>query len=414
MNGLGWIQFYVMGAFRNLTRTPRRTAISLGSIAAAVGSLIVFQSFVEGVRHSFRENVVTSAFGHYQLFNAEGYKLNQVDGLDYLITEQQGLREEIEKNVGPVAFMSSQLEFFGLVTNGEHSAGAKGIGISAKEEQKFLTMTQPHEGLHLAESDRFGVSLGYEFARKIKAKIGDSISVVVSTSEGTINAMDFEIVGTFKSGVRQLDNGVFYIHTGTAMELMEVSGTQKILIGFDTDNELQYEAKLASFMQGNYPQLTAVHWQTLASYFESTMGWLDGIFFIFRWIIILIATLSIVNVFTITLMERTGEFGTLRAIGTSRFEICAMILTEGIIQAFLGSLAGVAMGVLVIEVFLGAGVMMPPPLLMTVPFFVSFEIPWDGVVQSALMCAAIASASGILPAIKMSKINIVEALGRNV
>ena len=128
----------------------------------------------------------------------------------------------------------------------------------------------------------------------------------------------------------------------------------------------------------------------------------------------MIAALSIVNVFTITLLERTGEFGTLRAIGTKRSEIISMILVEGLMQALLGTALGVLMGIVVITIALAGGVSMPPPLLMTTPFEVSFAIPWVGVGITSLLCIGIAGGSGVWPAIKMSKINIVQALGRNV
>lgn len=409
-----WIKFLMLGSIRNLWRSPRRTIISLLAIASAATALIVFQSFVEGVRSTFRENVITSRFGHYQLYHKDARSSKNPDPHKYLISDIPNLKQELQQNVGPVTFVSRQQQFFGLLSNGDSSTGGVGLGIDAKEEKDFLTLTQVHSGKHLSESGKESIFIGYEFAEKIGAKVGQYITVVVTTAEGSINALDLEVVGTFKSGVTEMDRSMYMIHYETAQDLIGTDGAQRILIGFDAEDETVYQKKFQAYMQAKHPKVEVVHWESLATYFENTMGWLDSIFFIFRIIIILIATLSIVNVFTITLLERTGEFGTLRAIGTKRSEIITMVLIEGFIQAVAGSILGVLGGIAVIKLALTAGISMPPPLLMSVPFHVQFAVPWAGVGLTAFLCTFIAGGSGIMPAIKMSRINIVQALGRNV
>lgn len=414
MNKSEWTKFLFLGSFRNLWRSPRRTMISLFAIAAAASSLIVFQSFVEGVRDTFRENVITSQYGHYQIYPKIVREDPGLDPYEHVIKDEKDFKEKISREVAPLAFMSRQERFFGLISNGDQSTGGVGIGIEADEEKKFLTLNQVHAGKHLADSGKESIFIGYDFADKLKVKVGDYVTVVVNTSSGSINALDLEVVGTFKSGVSEMDSGMYMVHYETAKQLLEVEGAQRILIGFEDSDETQHQAKLNAFMEKNYPHLEAVHWQELASYFENTMGWLDSIFTVFRIIIILIATLSIVNVFTITLMERIGEFGTMRAIGTKRSEIISMILVEGLMQAVFGTAMGVLMGVGIIQILLAGGISMPPPMLMTTPFQVTFAIPWIGVAITSGLCILIAGGSGVWPAIKMSKINIVQALGRNV
>ena len=414
MNLLIWIRFLFLGSFRNLMRSPRRTLISLLAIAAAASSLIVFQSFVEGVRSTFRENVITSEFGHYQIYDKKADRGQANDAYAHLIEDPEAIRAKIEKEVGPVKLFSRQQKFFGLLSTGDQSAGGRGLGIDADQEKEFLTLTQVHSGKHLADANQESVFIGYTFAEKLGVKPGDYVTLVVTTESGSINAMDLEVAGLFKSGITEMDSNMYMVHYETAEELLQVSGPQRILLGFEGDDELIYDKKLGAVMAASFPALEAVHWQTLATYFENTMGWLDGIFGVFRFIIILIATLSIINVFTITLMERMGEFGTLRAIGTKGTEVISMILVEGFTQAIIGSAIGVAAGIGLITIALGDGISMPPPLLMNVPFQVTFSVPWDGVIITALLCIVVAGGSGLIPAFKMARVNIVEALGRNV
>ncbi len=408
------LKFLFITSFRNLWRNPRRTIISLTAIAAAAAALIVFQSFVEGVKKTFRKNVVTANYGHFQIMTSSLRQKESDDPFANQITNFSDIRKAIEADVAPLAFASPRLEFFALLSTGDRSFGGKGIGVDAEEEIKFLTLTQVHEGKELAHSSDQSIYVGFKLAEQIGIKPGDNITVVVNTAQGSINAIDVEVVGTFKSGVTELDKSVFYMHHRVVESLLGTQGAPKILIGFKDDNEMQFIPKLNETMLQKFPGVLAVHWQELAEFFFNTMGWLEGQFKVFRLIILLIAFLSIVNVFTISLMERIGEFGTLRAIGTFRTEITLMIFIESIFQAIIGTMLGILLAILVIKWPLASGITMPPPPLMSVPFLVKFDIPWNGVWVTSILTIIIAGGSGIFPAFKMGKINIVEALGRNV
>jgi putative ABC transport system permease protein len=413
MNSL-WLKFLIISSFRNMWRSPRRTVFNLGAIAAAAAALILFQSFVEGVKKTFRHNVVTSTYGHYQIFAEGGRKPDPDRPFGYQIEDYDLIKSKIETEVAPLAFMSRRQGFFSLLTHNDRSLGGQGIGIDAEEEAKFLTLAQVHQGVHLAGSPTDSIFIGMELADSLGVNVGESLTVVVTTAQGSVNAMDLQVVGIFKSGVTEMDKGVFFIHHATAIELLGTSGAERILIGFKDDDELQFKSKLDAMFQKDFPKLQIIHWHELAEFFFNTMGWLEGQFEVFRVIILLVSTLSIVNVFSISLLERVGEFGTLRAIGTYRTEISSMIFTEAFLQAAIGTLVGVGFSIFAINVLLVKGVVMPPPPLMSIPFHVKFSVPWHGVGVTSLLCILVSASAGIFPALRVSRMNIVEALGRNV
>ncbi len=409
-----WVRFLLMASGRNLLRSFRRTAISLLAIASAVAAMIVFQSFVNGVKSTFRHDVITSNYGHFQI-TRHGFRKNDSDEpFAYQISGASKLRERIEKEVAPLSFFSQRQIFYGLLNYNDRSLGGIGFGIEAEEERRFLTLVQVEQGKHLADGGDLSIFVGFKLAQKLRAKPGDMMTVLVTTKTGSMNALDLEMVGTFKTGITQLDEGSYFIHRRISEQLLKVEGAPIVMIGFKDDDEMKYQKKLNQVVADYDPTLEVAHWRQLAEFFDNTMGWVEKQVFVFRIIILIIATISIVTVFMMGLMERMGEFGTMRAIGTHRQSIAAMIFLESILQSTLGSLIGVGLGMFIITGLLTNGITMPPPPLMSVPFHVTFLIPWANIPLTLALCVLVAGGAGVLPAWRMARIRIVEALGRNV
>ena len=149
---MSWLIFLINTSLRNLWRAPRRTIVSLLAIAAASGSILVMQAFIDGVTRTFRRNVITAEIGHYQIFK-KGYRNDdQDDPFAYQIENLPEMRQDIEEQVGKLTFFSGHQRFFGLLSLNERSLGGRGIGIDAQEDKKFLTLAKVKDGKHLADS----------------------------------------------------------------------------------------------------------------------------------------------------------------------------------------------------------------------------------------------------------------------
>lgn len=413
MAKLLWVRFLVETSFRNLMRSPRRTLISLSAIACAAAAMLVFQSFVNGVKQTFRINVITSVYGHFQV-SPKGFRQNESDDpLAYQISNFDEIRKAVE-DIAPIKMFAPRQPFYGLVNFNDRSVGGIGFGVDAKEENKFLTLNQIYEGKSLADAGPESIVIGFALAKRLRVKVGDMVTVLVTTKTGSMNALDLEMVGTFKSGITELDQGTYQIDHNVVERLLKSKGAPIVVLGLQQDNEMPVKAALEKKFREQFPNLEIVHWNKLAEFFDNTMGWIEKQIFVFRTIILMIATLSIVTVFMMSLFERIGEFGTMRAIGTHRGSIAFMIFIESMVQSFVGSLIGVALAVAVITLGLRQGYTMPPPPLMSVPFHVNFSVPWADVPGTLLLCIFVAGGAGIFPALKMARIGIVEALGRNV
>jgi putative ABC transport system permease protein len=131
-------------------------------------------------------------------------------------------------------------------------------------------------------------------------------------------------------------------------------------------------------------------------------------------IIGLIIVLSISNMLIMNVMERTGEIGTLLAIGLKRKKILQMFATEGFLLGLVGGLAGIAIGYALAELISSIGIPMPPPPGMEEGYTGEIRVT-AGLLISAFLIASITTLlAGLYPAWKASRQQIVNALRHNI
>ncbi len=412
---LAFYAFLLRAAVRNLWRVPRRTAIVISTLAAAVACLILFSAFYSGVKARFRSNIIRSYYGHFHVVK-KGFEENKSSRpFDYSITETDLLRKKIESGLPPMAMFGRRQEFFGLLSRGELTISAKGVSSDPAEEAKFLNVVKMVEGKHLADSDDNAIVLGEGLARQLGVKVGDPLTVLVSTSRGSLNARDLEVAGFFRTGVKEFDDLLYFVKNELAFDLLQIKGGSSVFVSFDTDDEMSIAPAFKALLAKDFPDLELKHWRdVLGEYFDNTIGWLDDIFLVVRVIIVAMALLGIINIFMINVFERIGEIATLRAIGTQKKEVIFMLLIEFVLQGVLGGLFGILVAQGLISSILRNGIEMPPPAGLSTVFVVMMQMNWGAALLIALIVTCVAAVAGLFPALRVNRIPLARALGANV
>ncbi|MFN8254227.1 MAG: ABC transporter permease [Bacteroidales bacterium] len=109
------------------------------------------------------------------------------------------------------------------------------------------------------------------------------------------------------------------------------------------------------------------------------------------------AAIGLMNIMLVSVAERTREIGTRKAIGAKSAIIKQQFLFEAILIGQLGGILGIVLGI-------GMG------NLVALSIGTSFIVPWIWIIGGVLLCAGVSLASGIIPAIKASKLDPIEAL----
>jgi putative ABC transport system permease protein len=115
-----------------------------------------------------------------------------------------------------------------------------------------------------------------------------------------------------------------------------------------------------------------------------------------------------------SVFERVGEFGTMRALGNRGVDVFRLILSENLLLGLVGSTLGVLVGLLLAAVISAIGIPMPPPPNANMAYTARIQVsPWN--ISLAFVIGLVAPVlAAILPARRVSRTPLVDALRANI
>jgi putative ABC transport system permease protein len=126
------------------------------------------------------------------------------------------------------------------------------------------------------------------------------------------------------------------------------------------------------------------------------------VLYILEFALILPALVAMINTLAINVMERTREFGMLRAVGSTRRQVGRMVLVESLLLALLGTslgiLAGIVMGYWIVAGMNTSGFVMP------------YYFPAGGIFITLAVGLLFGILAADVPARRASRMEIVTAL----
>jgi putative ABC transport system permease protein len=189
----------------------------------------------------------------------------------------------------------------------------------------------------------------------------------------------------------------------TAMRMFDADSLFRILVqtrpGADRDAAQERIRDLLVERHGE-EDVTLVTPDAVLAALEGVLGALTAALVGIASISLAVAGIGIMNVMLVTVGERTGEIGLLKAVGATRRQVLALILAEAVMIAALGGLAGIVLGA---AALFGAGLAWP-----AIP-----SAPPAWAAAAALGVALVVGvAFGLLPALRAVRLDPVEALAR--
>lgn len=397
-------------AARSVFRNKRRTVITLLSIIFGCVAIIVFGGFVDYSMWGLRESTIHSRLGHLQVYKAGYSEKGGTNPLAYTIEDYPRIRSIIEDE-DHVDFVTSRLEFSGLIGGAENSVICVGKGVEPEKERELGITVSIVEGEDLSSEEPEEGIIGKGLAEGLGVNIDDYLTILTSTAEGALNAVDLKLRGIFRTGVKEYDDVAVMVPMELAKTLLYTENVQSIVVVLDkTENtDLVADNLRKEFGQANL-DLEIKTWSDLATFYHQVVQLYGGIFWVVRLIILIIVIFSIANTMTMSVFERMREIGTIRAMGTKRRGVLSLFLMEGLILGALGGALGLAFGIIAAKLLSIKGIYIPPPPTMTEGYTALINVVPKDLIFAFSLAVGTSLVSSIYPAFKAARLKVVDAL----
>ena len=399
-------------ALRNVLRHKARTGMTLLAIIAGVVGLILSGGFVHDIFTQLGEVLIHSQSGHLQVARNGYFEHGARSPEKYLITDPEPLRKEIA-SLPEVDNVMGRLYFSGLINNGRSDLPIVGEGVEPAREARLGSGMVITEGRKLENTDTHGTMIGHGLAHALRLKPGDWATLVINTPEGALNSLEFQVVGVFQTFSKDYDARAVRIPLSAAQDMLATTGVNTLVISLkQTKDTERMAAKLAEKYAA--AGLEVKTWLELNDFYAKTVKMYDVQFGVLRIIILLMVLLSVINSVNMSVFERVGEFGTMMALGNRSRKVFSLIIAENALIGVAGAVSGVVLGILLALIISAIGIPMPPPPNADLTYVAHIRIV-PLVVASAFAVGLFATvAAALLPAARVHRIPVVDALRENV
>ncbi len=236
-----------------------------------------------------------------------------------------------------------------------------------------------------------------------------------------IKSYNFTVAGTLQKrgtpGITNFDYWVF-IPLETAREIY---GSKELDLIFVKVYNPEESEKVAEDIEGLFPpfRVTILVPLTFIRQVDNILAIVQLFLTAIASISLLVAGIGIMNIMTVSVMERTREIGIMKAIGTKSRTVLAMFLTEAVLIGIMGGLIGIftGYGLSYFLAYILSGSMQPrhgqdtvfqTPETQRMAINPIFSLEWT--IIAFIFAIAICIIFGLYPARKAAKLNPVEAL----
>ncbi|MEW5949387.1 MAG: FtsX-like permease family protein [Thermodesulfobacteriota bacterium] len=340
-------------ATRNLMRYKRRTLLTASLITIGVVFVLVFISVSGSFKNMMIGQITDSMIGHLQV-HRKGY-VASIENLPLNLNLKSGAMTRLENilNKQPeIVAYSPRIKFGGMFSNFVETSNIRLNGIYPDKELKSVPLLASRviEGKKVL--DKGEIWIPELLAKGMKVKVGDTIVVVATNKDGSVNGKQFIVSGVLESatGPGGRDG---YIHIEDAAEVLRMEGMEisEVAIRLKDFGKLNvFSEKLDGLLskevnRQNKPIFELHTWEKLSPFFNIARM-IDVMTFFIKLMLIAIVLISIMNVMIMAVYERIREIGTIAAIGTLPGKILNMFVIEGfclgIVGAIIGNIAGIA------------------------------------------------------------------------
>lgn len=406
-------------SLRNIIKNGRRSLTTILAIALGYAAVNLFSGYVHSTYQGLTHAAIHGeGLGHLTIYK-EGFlaqgKLHP-EKFQFTAAEVETISDLIRKRPD-VELVTPRLEVAGIISNGRNSTIFISQGLVAKDDVAIrgdMTKYPSFTGSYLTEGERTGVVVGAELAEMLNLKSGSDAVILSNTYSGMANALDVKVLGVYNTGVSATNDKMLLMTHQHAQDLVDYRGAEKLVVLLKNGGDGKSAAGAARQIRAMLAQAgfkTEIKtWDQLSVFYNQVKNMFDMIFLFIFSIVLIIVIMSVVNTMSMSVMERTREVGTMRALGLKRYGVKFLFATEGVLLGLIGSAAGGLIFFTVYALIAATNpTYLPPSSSSPVPLRV--DLVWSTLFRSMFLMALLSFSAAFMPARRSARMTIVDALG---
>ncbi|HYU69713.1 MAG TPA: ABC transporter permease [Burkholderiales bacterium] len=346
-------------ALRNLARFGRRTLLTSTLVTLGVVAVLLFVAVAGSFKAMMIGQFTDAILGHLEVHRS-GY-VASIDNLPLNLNMPPDMVRKVEQaldKMPEVEAYSERVKFGAMFSNFTETTSIRVNGIDPVKE----TATTPLLPGRIIEGSKTGALLNPGeilipalLARGMKVKTGDTIVLVATNREGSVNGKTFTVRAILESvtGPSGRDG---YVRIEDAGNLLRMTQSEISEIAVRLKNPAQLDQVYARLSRelgsaaGGAPDGAEkgagsgleVHTWAALSPFSSIANMIDLLAVFIKIMLVSIVLISVMNVMVMAVYERIREIGMISAIGTPPGRILSLFLTEGLLLGLGGTALGTA------------------------------------------------------------------------
>jgi putative ABC transport system permease protein len=411
-------------ALRGLARNRRRSLVTLLAIAFGFAAISLFAGYTHNVYDGLaRQSIHGELLGHLTISKRGMRTEGKLDPERYLLSGADVAQmTALLRDEPHIKLVAPRLGISGLFSNGRASTIFIAEGLSpeamAKLQENVLTPEEERSGMYadiikkLDPEHPETILVSQGLAEMLHLQRDEQAALLTNTLSGQANALDATVGGLFNTGNAGSNDKFAFMPLALAQSLYDAQGGADRLTVLLDDAELTepMRSRLLDKLKTAGFDVEIMTWQELSDFYNQVHDMFDMIFgFIFS-IVLTVVVMSVANSMGMTVVERTREIGTLRAIGLKRGGVVRLFTAESLLLSLIGIVLG---ALLTFGVRYGINVAhisyTPPNSASAVPLLVDLDAARIGL--TALMMLMVGTLAAYLPARRASRQAIIDALG---
>ena len=409
-------------AFRNILRNRRRSLLTLLSMGGGFFLLCITLSMSEGSYSNIINIFTQDHTGHVQIHQQDYlerpslYKtINNANLLLEQLSENQHVVAAAPRVYGPSLAYGKNKTFPAQVIGIDPIKEAQTTRLKSKVNQgEYLTNGMTKEGY-------FPAMIGYSLAKNLSLSLGDELVLISQGIDGSI-ANDIFIVSAIVGDESSYEKMNVYLSLPAMQEFLTMGQGDNSQV-HQVAIRLQHQSLARTFadaMQKQFSdtelfagnELKVSPWQVVESAFYNSMQADKKGSYVSMGIIIFIVSIGVLNTILMGTLERTREFGVLKAIGTRPSAVFMLIMLESFALAIVSCILGLLLSLPVCYWLASQGIPMPEPIDMGGIVFDTMlgEVSWYIIWVPSLVVIMSTLLVSFIPAIRAAQISPLKAL----